>query len=232
MSLSNKTFIVTGAGGAIAAHINAALLGAGASLALADRPRNVVGLGARTGGGLELGVDLTTLDGAREMVARTVEHFGHLDGLIHTVGGFASERVLEFRPETYTAMLDANLRTLVYAVAAALPEVVKGENGFIGGISAGQAFRGAGPGVALYTASKAAVAAFLKSLDGELKGTSAKVGVVYPMGTVDTAANRRSMPDADGSGWIDPDEVAAAFVHMASRSSRGRVLETAVYPAR
>jgi hypothetical protein len=49
---------------------------------------------------------------------------------------------------------------------------------------------------------------------------------------VDTPANRRDMPDADPNTWIDPNEIAAAFVYMASRSTRGRVLEMQVFPAR
>jgi hypothetical protein len=57
-------------------------------------------------------------------------------------------------------------------------------------------------------------------------------GVVYPMGTVDTPANRKDMPNADPNTWIDPVEIGAAFVHMATRSARGRVLEMQVFPPR
>jgi hypothetical protein len=40
------------------------------------------------------------------------------------------------------------------------------------------------------------------------------------------------MPDVDPQSWIDPAEIGAAFVHLASRSSRGRVLEIQVFPPR
>ncbi len=232
MKLQDKVFIITGAGGAISSAINAAFHAEGALLALADRPGNAERARDHLGAGLAVPVDLATLEGAQAMVAATVAHYGRVDGLIHTVGGFATGKILEFKPEELDRMFDLNVKTLAYAVAAALPEVLKQENGFIGGIAAAQVARGAGPGVALYTAAKGAVALFLKSLDGELKGSSAKAGVVYPMGTVDTPANRKDMPKADPETWIDPVEIGAAFVHMASRSARGRVLEMQVFPPR
>ena len=232
MSLVGKVYIITGAGGAISSAINTAFRDAGAQLALADRPGNAERARDQLGAGLAVAVDLSSLEGAQSMVAATVKHYGQIDGLIHTVGGFSTGKILEFKPEDLTRMFDVNVKTLAYAVAAVLREVLKQENGFIGGISAAQVARGSGAGAALYTAAKGAVALYLKSLDAEMKGSSAKAGVVYPMGAVDTPANRRDMPDADPNTWIDPAEIAAAFVYMASRSARGRVLEMQVFPAR
>jgi NADP-dependent 3-hydroxy acid dehydrogenase YdfG len=86
-------------------------------------------------------------------------------------------------------MFDLNVRTLVHTVMASLPEIIKVDSGFIGGISAGQVARGAGRGAAYYAAAKAAVALFLKSFDRS--GSSTKVGVVYPVGGVDTHEPQR-----------------------------------------
>ena len=229
--LTGKTFIITGAGGAIASAINVAFLGAGANLALADRPGNAEAALERLGTGLAVPCDLSSLHGAQAMLQTTLEHFRRVDGLVHTVGGFASGRVIDAKLEAYDQMFDLNMRTLVHAVTACLPEIIKVEDGFIGGIAAGQVARGSGAGVAFYAAAKAAVAMFLKSLDAELTGCT-KVGVVYPMGAVDSPANRRDMPNSDPKTWIDPAEIGAAFVHMATRSSRGRVAEMQVFPPR
>jgi NAD(P)-dependent dehydrogenase (short-subunit alcohol dehydrogenase family) len=241
LSLAGKTFIITGAGGAIASAINLAFLEAGANLALADRPGNAQiaaeRLGAERarehlGAGLAVSCDLSSLAGAQAMVQATLKHYGQVDGLIHTVGGFATGKVLETGLEVYDRMFDLNVRTLVHAVMASLPEIIKVEGGFIGGISAGQVARGAGGGAAYYTAAKAAVALFLNSLEAELSGSSTKVGVVYPMGGVDTPANRKDMPEVDPNTRIDPLEIGAAFVHMATRSKRGRIHEMQVFASR
>ncbi len=219
--LTDKVFIVTGAAGAIAGSINAALLGAGARLMLIDR--KVV----QTPAGETTVADLDSLEGAGAMVQMTLERFGCVDGLVHTVGGFAAEKALAFKPETFEAMFNTNVRTLVNVSAAVLPELVKTE-GFLGGIAAGQVARGSGAGAALYTAAKGAVALYLKSVAAEVKGIRA--GVVYPMGTVDTPANRKSMGAEKAETWIDPAEIAQAFVFMAGRGARGRVLEVQVHP--
>jgi NADP-dependent 3-hydroxy acid dehydrogenase YdfG len=220
-SLTGKTFIITGAGGAIASAIN---------LALADRPGNAEGAVERLGTGLAVPCDLSSLQGAQAVLQTTLAHFGRVDGLVHTVGGFASGKVIDAKLETYDQMFNLNVRTLVHAVMACLPEISKAEHGFIGGIAAGQVARGSGPGVAFYAASKAAMAMFLKSLDAEMTDSNTKVGVVYPMGAVDSPANRRDMPNTDPNTWIDPAEIGATFVHMATRSSRGRVVEMQVFP--
>ena len=220
--LTDKVFIVTGAAGAIAGSINAAFHAAGAKLALVDR--HVV----ETPFGVTFQADLDSPIGARHMVNTVLERHGRIDGLIHTVGAFQPSSVLEYDPQIFEAMLNVNLRTLVHASSAVLPELVN-THGFLGGIAAGQAARGAGAGAALYAAAKASVAVYLKSVAAEVK--SVRSGVVYPMGTVDTPANVRAMPEANTDTWIDPLEIAQSFVFMASRGARGRVLEIEIYPA-
>ena len=75
-----------------------------------------------------------------------------------------------------------------------------------------QAWTGAGPGRALYTAAKTALASLLRSLQGEVEGV--RFLVVYPMGTLDTEANRKAMPEADFSRWIAPELVAKVVVEL------------------
>jgi NADP-dependent 3-hydroxy acid dehydrogenase YdfG len=111
-----------------------------------------------------------------------------------------------------------------------LLEIINVNDGAIGGISAGQVGQGAGGGEAYYMAAKAPVALFLKSLEAQLSGSSTKVGVMYPMAGVDTPANRKDMPNVDPNSWIDPAEICAAFVHMATRSGRGRIREMELFP--
>jgi NAD(P)-dependent dehydrogenase (short-subunit alcohol dehydrogenase family) len=238
MNLDGKTYIITGAGGAVATFVNQVFLQAGATLVLADRAGAAEQAAERLGAGLPCVADLETLAGAQAMVAAAIAHSGRLDGVIHTVGGFAFGKLLD-RPaaasiELFEQMFNLNLRTLVNTVVAALPEIHK-NGGFIGGIAAGQAVRGLGPNVSFYAAAKAGVAVFLKSIEAELGASgshSTKIGVVYPMGAIDTPANRRDMPQSDPNTWIDPQEIAQAFLTMATRSERGRITEWMVHPPR
>jgi NADP-dependent 3-hydroxy acid dehydrogenase YdfG len=230
--LADQVLIVTGAGGAIAAPIVDALADAGARLALVDTEAARVEERARRVGGLALGADLTTVAGAEGMVREVTAQAGRVDGLVHTVGGFAMGRLAEVDPAVYDRMFDLNVRSLFYAVRSLLPQLLERGSGFICGISSEPGFTGAAPGSALYGAAKSAVATLLRSLDRELAHSAVRVTIVYPMGAVDTPANRREMPDADPTRWIDPAEIGQAIRFAAGRSPRGRLLELPIYPPR
>jgi NAD(P)-dependent dehydrogenase (short-subunit alcohol dehydrogenase family) len=229
-SLDKHVLIITGGSGAIGRPICQAFARTGAKLAVADRhvDRNFV----EQLGGLPLDVDLSVAPAAQGMVRSTLEHYGRLDGLIHVVGGFAMGKLHEVELELYDRMFDINVRTLFHALRAVLPPLIAQKSGFICGFASEPAWTGKAPMSSLYGAAKSAVATLLRSLDPELKGTAVDVTILYPMGAVDTPANRRDMPGGDPSKWIDPGEIAQALVFAASRTPRGRVSELPVFPPR
>ncbi|GIW25579.1 SDR family oxidoreductase [Meiothermus sp.] len=231
-TLQDKVYILTGGGGAIAGAIAQAFARAGARLALADAYETTIAQRAQELGGRAYVTNLTHYPDAELLVRQVKAQMGRVDGLIHTVGGFAFSPVKDTEPSLYDRMFDLNMRTLFYMTRAILPELLGQKDGFIAGISAAAAWHGVGPGVALYAAAKAAVATYLRSLDAELGGTAVRVAIVYPMGAVDTPANRKEMPDADPMAWVDPAEIGESLVYAASRSPRGRVLELQIFPPR
>ena len=222
--LNNQIYLITGASGAVAQSIIAKFESLGTTLYLLDRPsptprEQLVGT--------SITADLSRLEGAEKAIGQIIQTHGRLDGVIHTIGGFAIESILEYKPSTYDQMMDSNVRSTVNLAAAATPALEQ-TKGFFGAIAAGQVIRGGGANLALYTAAKGALVLFLKSLATEIKAV--RYGVVYPMGTIDTPANRKNMPNSDTSTWIDPNEIAEAFAYMATRSGRGRVQEVQVFP--
>ncbi|RIH86629.1 putative oxidoreductase [Meiothermus luteus] len=231
-SLEGKVYILTGGGGAVAGAIAESFARAGARLAFADAYEQPSLERAQRYGGRAFVVNLTHYPDAEHLVRQVKAQMGRVDGLIHTVGGFAYAPVKDTDPGLYDRMFDLNVRTLFYATRAVLPELLEQKDGFIAGIAAAAAWSGVGPGVALYAAAKAAVATYLRSLDAELGGTAIRVAVVYPMGAVDTPANRKEMPEADPMAWVDPAEIGESLVYAASRSPRGRVLELQIFPPR
>ncbi|MBI5813973.1 MAG: SDR family NAD(P)-dependent oxidoreductase [Meiothermus silvanus] len=232
MRLDGKVYLLTGGGGAVAASIAEVFAGAGARLALADIHAETVKERAEKLGGLGFGLDLTDYAATQALVGEVQSRMGRLDGLIHTVGGFAFGPVRDADPEVYDRMFERNMKTLFYAVRAVLPVLLEQKEGFIAGFAAAPAWEGKGPNKALYAAAKSAAATFLRSVDGELEGTDIRVAILYPMGTIDTPDNRQDLPGADPSQWIDPREIAQALLFAASRSRRGRVLELPIFPPR
>ena len=227
----NGTYIITGGAGAIAGPVAKAFRDAGARLALVDLHRERVEQRAAEVGALALAADLTRAEDVERVADTAISELGAIDGLIHTTGVFAMAPAAETDTRHYDHMLDLNLRTLVNTSRAFLPHFLERGAGFLAAFSAAPAWnRRGGGGMSIYAAAKAAVAAYLRAVDDELGAKGIRTAVVYPMGAVDTPANRASMPDVDPSTWIDPVEIAQAILFAATRGKRGRVEEMAIYP--
>ena len=166
------------------------------------------------------------------MANAVVGRHGRIDGLVHTVGGFAMGRIVDGDVATYDRMFDLNVRTLFNVLRAVAPAMLARGDGFICGISSEPGWTGRSPGTALYGAAKAAATSLLRTLEAEARGTQVGVCIVYPMGAIDTPANRNDMPDADPRTFIDPGEIAATILHAATRGPRGRLSEVPIHPPR
>src|ERR1051325_7120215 len=75
-----------------------------------------------------------------------------------------------------------------------------------------------GGGFIAYTVAKAAVIAFVQALAAETKGRGVTVNAVAPS-TMDTAANRSAMPDADPKTWVPVEAVADAIAYLTAERS-------------
>src|SRR5258705_2844651 len=163
---------------------------------------------------LELGgVDLTDAAQARKAIDSAVSHFGKLDALINIAGGFAFETVADGDPKTWQRMYALNVTTALNASRAAIPHLTASNAARIVNVGAMGALQ-AGAGMGAYAASKAGVHRLTEALAAEHKG-KITVNAVLPS-IIDTAANRASMPKADFSYWVTPQELAEVILFLAS----------------
>jgi NAD(P)-dependent dehydrogenase (short-subunit alcohol dehydrogenase family) len=221
-----KTVLVTGAGGGVAGALLPRLHQEGYRLLLSDPRPERMGERALRYRGATFVADLTRYEEAKALADWAAER--GMEAVVHTVGGFAGGSFLQGDPGLYDWMMDLNLRTTFNLLHAALPHL-EGRRGFFAAFAAGPAWTGAGPKRALYTAAKTALAALLRSVAGEAEGV--RFLVLYPMGTIDTPANREAMPEADPRRWIRPEALAEALL-LALRMEGGSLLELPVYPPR
>ena len=221
-NLSGTTIMLTGAGGALATAAAQELVDAGAELILVGRGDSLKRAEDRFPATDVLDLDLT--DPACIEVLKKHK----VDALVHTVGGFAMQDAQKATPDDLARMMTLNMSTLFHCVQGVLPHMLRQKEGMIVGLSAGQAARMSGKGAALYTASKAAVAAYLLSLNDELSGKGVRACVVYPMGALDTPANRDAGIDWDDT--IDPRGIAQSIAHALTRPARAHVTELKIYP--
>ncbi len=221
-NLSGTTIMLTGAGGALATAVAQELVDAGAELILVGRGESLKRAEDKFPATEVLDLDL----GAESSVEELRKH--KVDALVHTVGSFSMQDAQKATTADLNAMMSANMTTLFHAVQGVLPHMLKQKEGMILGISAGQAARMSGKGAGLYTASKAAVAAYLLSLNDELKSKGVRACVVYPMGAIDTPANREAGLDWDST--IDPRGMAQSIAHALTRTARAHITELKIYP--
>jgi len=164
------------------------------------------------------GVDLTDEQAARRALDEVYDWQGRLDALLNLAGAFRWETIADGDPATWDFLFEANLRTALNASKAALPYLVRGGAGRIVNIGAGAAQK-AGLGMGAYAASKAGVARLTEALAEELKETGVTVNAILPS-VIDTRRNRKDMPDADFTRWVQPREIAALIVFLLSADAQ------------
>jgi NAD(P)-dependent dehydrogenase (short-subunit alcohol dehydrogenase family) len=209
--MNGKVLVITGALGALGRVVADVALARGARVAGVD---HATAQAPASPTRLELGgVDLTDPAQAAKAIDAAATHFGRLDALINIAGGFAFETVADGDAKTWQRMFALNVMTARNASHAALPHLAKSGAGRIinvGAMGALQASSGMGP----YAASKAGVHRLTEALAAEWKG-KVTVNAVLPS-TIDTPANRDSMPKADFAKWVAPQELAEVILFLAS----------------
>jgi NAD(P)-dependent dehydrogenase (short-subunit alcohol dehydrogenase family) len=208
----DRTVIVTGGTGGLGAAVTHALLEDGWRVVVpwyAERELERVREDER----LDLvQADLTDPDSAANVVSTAGDGLG---ALVNLVGGFAmGGRVHETPVDEFEAQLRLNMRPTYLMCAAALPVLLGAGGGSIVCVSsraAVQPFAGA----AGYITGKAAVLAFVDALHAEYRDDGIRTNAIMPS-TIDTPANRRSMPDADFDTWVKPEEIARVIAFLCS----------------
>ena len=209
--MDGKVVVVTGALGALGKVVAETALARGAKVAGVDHVTSQL---PATATRIELGgVDLSDAAQAKTAIDAAAAHFGRLDALINIAGGFAFETVVDGDSKTWQRMYALNVATALNASRAALSHLASASAGRIVNIGAMGALQ-AGAGMGAYAASKAGVHRLTEALAAEWKG-KITVNAVLPS-TIDTAANRASMPNADFAKWVTPQELAEVILFLAS----------------
>lgn len=196
LDLAGRTAVVTGASKGIGLAVTRALVGEGANVAAGALTGSAeLSALADEGVAATLG-DLTTESGCQDLVDLAVERFGGVDLLVNNVGGVRprTRGFLNVTDADWWWALELNLLSAVRATRAALPHLVEAAPSSIVTICSVNASL-PDPGVIDYSAAKAALRSFCKSLSKEVGPSGIRVNTVSP-GPVETAL------------WLGPNGVA------------------------
>ena len=142
-----------------------------------------------------------------------------LRAVVNLVGGFAAGgRVHETPVEDFEAQLRLNLRPTYLVCHAAIGHLLAAGGGAIVCVSSRAALQPFA-GAAGYAVAKAAVLAFVDVLHAEYGADAIRANAILPS-VVDTPANRRSMPAADHSRWVAPEQIAAVVRFLCEDGSQ------------
>jgi short-subunit dehydrogenase len=208
MELRNA--ILTGGSSGIGAALAKELVHRGYRVGLFARRKELLeqqvsSLCAGGGEALALPGDVTDEAAVRGAVARVTEAWGPLDLAIANAGIGIPTPAKKFVVADAVAVLRTNLEGTFNLFGAVMPAMVDRNEGHFVGIGSISSFRGV-PGGSVYSASKAAMRAFLEASRVELRSTNVDVTIVNPgfIATPMTEKNRFRMPFL-----MEADEAAA-----------------------
>jgi len=200
--------LVAGGAGALGGAVVRELSRSGWSVTVVDRG------GARSQGVESVPADLLDAEAARS----AVEAVDDLRAVVNLVGGFAmGPKVEGVELAEFERMLRLNLVPAFNLARTAMPRLAAAGGGAFVGVSARAALQPF-PGATGYITAKAGVLALVKALDAEYRDAGVRCNVVLPS-VIDTAANRESMPNADWSKWVAPEQIAGVIRFLCSEDS-------------
>lgn len=181
--MADRAALVTGGSSGIGLAIARFLRDEGYDLTLVSRTAEKIEAAAAELGATAIAADVADPDECARAVSEHREHFGRLDVLVNSAGVGIGGLVEDLDLKKLDLQLDINLRGLFLVTQAAIP-LLRETRGWIFNL-ASIAGTLPTPGLATYGATKAAVIALTRSLNGELDAAGVRAIAICP-GFVDT----------------------------------------------
>jgi 3-oxoacyl-[acyl-carrier protein] reductase len=230
MPLENRVAIVTGAGRGIGEAIALKLAEKGADIVVSDidqasarsTARKVESQGHRA---LVNEADVADRAQVSELVKSTIGELDRVDILVNNAGIARSGTLLKLTDEAWDRVLDVNLKGIFLTTQAVAPHMIEARYGKIVNISSIYGRTGT-IGDSNYSASKAGIVGFTKSVARELARYQINVNAILP-GMVDTPL-LRGIPDKYLKPMIEeiplrrvatPEDIANVAAFLASEDA-------------
>jgi NAD(P)-dependent dehydrogenase (short-subunit alcohol dehydrogenase family) len=169
--------------------------------------------------------DVTDRAACRSVAGQVIAEMGQVDILINNAGITQPLKLMEIEPENWDAVLDANLRGVLYLSQAFIPHMRGRRQGSIACMSSVSAQRGGGIfGGPHYSAAKAGVLGLAKAMAREMGPDGIRVNCVTP-GLINTDITGGMLSDTLRTEILkgiplnrlgEAEDVAAAFLFLAS----------------
>ena len=227
-SLQNQVAIITGGGAGIGGATARRLAEEGARVLIADfrldvAEENVARIRSAGGVAEAIQADMSQREDIEAMIAKAVEQWGRLDILVNNAWNL-NERdgsALTLSESAWDYAMNVMVKAIFLGVKLAVPHMQRQGGGSIINITSKVALHGYGK-VTAYSAAKAGLVGFTRSLAKELREDEIRVVALCP-GPVDTPMRWAATPDFDRKVVISA-ETVAQFVSYAVNLPRGTTM--------
>ena len=162
--------------------------------------------------------DLTDESATDETIKKIIDQHTTIDAALLLAGGFAGGNVASTSAIDIQRQIDLNFFTAYNVARPLFRHMLEKEIGRIVFIGARPALEAsAGKNVIAYGLSKSMLFKLSEYLNAEAKGKNVVTAVVA-LSTLNTGANRKSMPDADASKWVEPAALAEILAFIVNDS--------------
>lgn len=227
--LAGQVVLVTGSSRGIGAEIAVLAGAAGATVAVhyhssPDGAERTVARVRATGSVAEaFGADLADGDAAEALVGRVAARFGRLNALVNNAGRTQVGPFAALTPAEWDAVLATDLTAAFRTCRAAVPVMLGQGGGSIVNVASRLGQMGIG-GTAAYSAAKAGLIGFTRSLARELGPLGIRVNAVAPGMTItemtmelaNSEEGRRRLADMPLGRYGRADEVAESVLFLLS----------------
>ena len=173
---------------------------------------------------LAVEADLTTEEGAKQLIQETLGAYERIDILVNLAGGLTKYGPsAELSLADWDAELNNNLRSTFLCIRAVWPTLNSQGGGKIINFSRAGGVEGSSANMAAYNSAKAGVDALTYTFAKEGKHTGIYVNAIAP-GLLLTTSNIESMKPSDeekSQKWVSLDKIAETAIFLASSASDG-----------
>jgi NADP-dependent 3-hydroxy acid dehydrogenase YdfG len=236
--LKDKCVLVTGGGSGIGLAVARLCLDEGARVAITGRDRAKL---SRAAAELAAGdrliyfaADVSVPEQVEALVADVTARLGWIDVLVNNAGLNIKERAFrELNTARWKQLVGANLDGAFYCMAAVLPQMHARGGGLIVNVNSIAGKRASPLGGAAYAAAKFGLRGLAMAVAAEERSSGVRISSIYP-GEVNTPIlDHRPNPvsDAHRRSILQPEDVAAAVLFIASLPSHVAIPELVITPA-
>lgn len=197
--LEGRTAIVTGGTRGIGYTLAESLVASGANVVVASRKVDACDAAVdrlrAIGRGQALGVPthLGDIGAIADLVQATAQEFGGIDIVVNNAANVLAMPLGEITPDAWAKSFAVNLQGPVFLIQSALPYLRESKHAAILNVVSAGAFIFS-PMVSMYSAAKAAMVSFTRSMAAEFAADGIRVNALAP-GSVDTDMVRSNPPE-------------------------------------